>query len=286
MKPCASCVTCLVLVFLATGCNDAAQAEAAARKAAEQAAREQAEREKVQREQERLAAEQRLRDDLKKDYELLRDHWDHPGGIGPDGKPLPAIHLEITANQVARFHMFSGFIDSWTECPIHLTCENGERRLVLDDSSRQLKLSSLAYRLDRDKLTLSGSATDVLLKEVDLSGEWRRTDWTKKTEAEIADALKNLDAHLLYDQNAPAKPIVQVTFGFQAPVHDEHLRMFAGLKQLQELDLSAATDVSDAGLKHLAWLKQLRELNLTNLAVSNEAVQQLALTLPNCHITR
>src|SRR5207249_567897 len=97
MKRRTCCAICLALVFLATGCNDAAQAEAAARKAAaEQAAREQTEREKVQRERERLAAEQRLRDDLKKDFELLRDHWDHPGGTGPDGKPLPAIHLEIT----------------------------------------------------------------------------------------------------------------------------------------------------------------------------------------------
>jgi hypothetical protein len=279
--PC--CAICLALVFLATGCNDGAQGDAAARKAAAEQA---AEQEKVQREREHLAAEQRQQDELKKDFELLRDHWDHPGGTGPDGRPLPSIHLEITANEIARVHIFSGFVDSWTECPIRLTCENGERRLVLDDSAHQLKLTTLTYRLAGDKLTLSGSATDVLLKEVNLSGEWRRTDWKKKTEAEIADALTNLDAHLLYDQTTTARPIVQVSFGFQAPVHDEHLRMFAGLTRLEDLDLSAATDVTDAGLKHLGGLRQLRQLNLTNLPVSDQAVQQLALLLPNCRITR
>jgi hypothetical protein len=182
--------------------------------------------------------------------------------------------------------MFSGFVDSWTECPVRLAYENDQRRIVLDDSSRQLKLTSLAYRLDGDKLTLSGSATDVLLKEVDLSGEWRRRDWSKKSEAEIADALKKLDAHLVYDESAPAKPIVQVTFNFQAPVYNEHLRILAGLKQLQELDLSAATNVSDAGLKHLIVLRQLKQLNLTTLPVSNEAVQKLAQEVPNCRIIR
>ena len=226
-----------------------------------------------------------MREELNKDFELLRDHWDLPSGKGSDGKPLPAIHLEITANQVARIHLFSGFVDSWTECPIRLTYEDGQRRLVLDDRSHQLKLTTLAYRLDRDKLTLTGSATDVLLKEVDLSGEWRRTDWTKKTEAEIADALKKLDAQLIYNENMPAKPIVQVTFKFQAPVYNEHLRIVAGLKQLQELDLSAATSISDGGLKYLAGLKQLNQLNLTTVPVSNEAVEQLKRELPNCNIS-
>lgn len=285
MQRCVLGTLCLLGLLLA-GCNEANQEVAEAnRKAAEElATRQNAEREQqAVREKERLAEENRLRQELKADFDLLLGHWDHPSGKGPSGKPL-SIHLEITSNECARFHMVCGISDSSTECPIRLTSKDGQRVLVQGDGPSQLKLPPLAYRLEGDKLILTGTATDVLLKEVDLSGEWRRTDWTKRSEAEIADTLKKLDANLVYDENSPGKPIVQVAFAYQAPVHNAHLRLFVGLRQLQELDLSAVTQLSDAGLKHLVPLRQLKTLNLTGLPLSNEAVQELARELPNCHI--
>jgi hypothetical protein len=285
MRCCVSGLACLFLVLLLAGCNDSSQADAA-RQAEEQAAKERAEREQTLREQERLAAEHRRQEELKNDFELLLGHWDYHVPQEPNGKSPPAVHLEITPDQLARFHMVSGVVESSTECQIRLVWKDDQRLIVQGDGSSRLKLSPLGYRLDGDKLTLTGGATDVLLKDVNLSGEWRRTDWTKKSEAEIAHALKNLGAHLVYDETNPAKPIVRVTFDFQAPIHNVHLRILAGLKYLQELDLSAATNISDAGLMNLAALKQLKQLNLSSTTVSDEAMRQLARELPNCQIIR
>jgi hypothetical protein len=278
----------VVLLLLLAGCggSDRVAIEAAKKAAEEQAAKEKADHEQAQREKEKLAVENRMREELSKDFEQVLGDWDHESGMGPNGQPMAFMRLEIRPNSVARILIVAGSVEASNECPIRLTGDGKQRFITALDSSAQLKLTPLAYRLDGDKLVLSGSASDIVLKDIDLSGEWRRTDWTKRTEAEIADVLKKLDGHPGYDETNPSKPIVKVAFNFQAPVHDAHLRVFAGLKNLQELDLSTASSISDAGLKHLAGLKQLKQLNLSSLSVSNEAVQELRKELPNCTIVR
>jgi hypothetical protein len=266
---------CLVALTLA-GCRDAA-ADAARKAAEEQAAKENVEREQAVREHEKLVAETRLREELKRDFELLLGHWEHTAGRG-------ANRLEIDTNSVAHFRLVAGSVESPNQCKFRLAGEGGRHYLVMDDPASQLKLTRLAYRVERNKLTLEGSASDLLVSNVDLSGEWRRIDWTKKSEAEIAHVLKKVNADLVYDEKSPTKPIVKVSFAFQAPVHDVHLRPLAGLRHLQELDLTEATLLTDAGLRYLAPLKQLRHLNLSHLQLSREAVEQLKARLPDCQI--
>jgi hypothetical protein len=275
----------LLFSILLTGCSDSSALpnDAFRRSAEEKETSERREREKAERE--KKAAEVQQREELKRDFETLLGHWDHPGGKGPDGKPLPALQLEFHHNHMAVCRMVVGGVDSNSEFHFELAQEEGQR-LIKTEGSTHLDLTTLVYRLDRDRLILIGTATDPLLGRIDLSGEWSRRDWAKKTEAEIAFVLKKLDAELGYDEKNPAKPIVSVSFHFQAPVRNQHLRILEGLKQLHDLDLSNAQQITDDGLKRLVSLTQLRQLNLTGLQVSDETVHRLASELPGCRIVR
>jgi hypothetical protein len=268
-------VLCLLLPALA-GCGGPGGAD---RKPAD----EQAEREKAEREHERRLAEARLREELKNDFELLLGHWEQVAGRGAGG-PRAANRLEIGVDSVAHFRLVAGSVESPNACKFRLSGEGGRRYLVQDDPDSRLKLTRLAYRVERDRLTLEGSASDLLVNDVDLSGEWRRTDWTRKSEAEIAHVLKQVYAEIVYDEGNPTKPIVKVSFAFQAPAHNVHLRPLAGLRHLREVDLTEATLVTDAGLQYLAPLKQLKHVNLSNLQLSREAVEQLKAALPDCRV--
>jgi hypothetical protein len=256
----------------------------AGRKAAdEQAEQENAEREQARREHEQVLAAARLREELKNDFELLLGHWEQVAGRGAGG-PRAANRLEIDTNSVAHFRLVAGSVESPNACKFRLSGEGGRRYLVQDDPDSRLKLTRLAYRVEGDRLTLEGSASDLLVNDVALSGEWRRVDWTRRSEAEIADVLKQVHAELVYDESSPTKPIVKVSFAFQAPAHNVHLRPLAGLRHLREVDLTEATLLTDAGLQHLAPLKQLKLVNLSNLQLSREAVEQLKAALPDCRV--
>ena len=66
----------------------------------------------------------------------------------------------------------------------------------------------------------------------------------------------------------------------------EHLNV---LTNLQTLDVSGGLfgrpQVTDAGLEHLRGLTQLRQLNLDDTQVTNEGVEKLKKSLPNCEIS-
>jgi hypothetical protein len=272
-------ILCLLLPALG-GCGGPGGADR--KPADEQAEREKAEREKAEREHERVLAEARLREELKNDLELLLGHWEQVAVRGAG--PRPANRLEIDTNSVAHFRLVAGSVESPNACKFRLSGEGGRRYLVQDDPDSRLKLTRLAYRVERDRLTLEGSASDLLVNDVDLSGEWRRADWTRRSEAEIADVLKRVHAELVYDESSPTKPIVKVSFAFQAPAYNVHLRPLAGLRHLREVDLTEATLLTDAGLQYLAPLKQLKYVNLSNLQLSREAVEQLKAALPDCRV--
>ena len=61
------------------------------------------------------------------------------------------------------------------------------------------------------------------------------------------------------------------------------LKDLAGLKDLQELDLSS-TQVTDVGLMELAELKNLKTLNLGGTKVTEGCLMNLRKALPGCRI--
>jgi hypothetical protein len=285
MRALASIAPVVVSIVLSAGCDRGPSPADLTHQAADVADRDKAAQEQQESERKRLLAEMHLREELNKDFEQLLGHWDFVAGTGSDGQARPPCHLEIAPDYVARFRFVVKSVESTDECKFRLDGDDRRRFILPESGAGKLKVTRLGYRIERDRLTIEGDATDVLLNKVELSGEWRRTDWTQRSEAEIAHVLKTIQANLDYDSNKPTRPIVKVSFAFQAPVHDVHLRPLAGLQHLQDLDLSSATEITDAGLKHLAPLTRLKQLNLTNTQVSREAVQELQNRLPGCTIT-
>jgi Leucine-rich repeat (LRR) protein len=67
-------------------------------------------------------------------------------------------------------------------------------------------------------------------------------------------------------------------------INDDSLKNLEDLKRLESLNL-ASTPISDAGLEHLKGLTALRTLDLSNVSdVTEEGIQKLKKSLPECHI--
>ena len=64
---------------------------------------------------------------------------------------------------------------------------------------------------------------------------------------------------------------------------DAGLKELAGLKSLQELNISA-TEVTDTGLKELAGLKNLQTLTMWGTKATAAGVAELRKELPKCNI--
>jgi hypothetical protein len=67
-------------------------------------------------------------------------------------------------------------------------------------------------------------------------------------------------------------------------ISNDSLKNLEGLSRLESLNL-ASTPIGDAGLEHLKGLTKLRALDLSNVSdVTEEGIQKLKKSLPECHI--
>jgi hypothetical protein len=92
-------------------------------------------------------------------------------------------------------------------------------------------------------------------------------------QAKAVEAVKRLGGTVRVDEKRPGKPVVAASFPGTAT--DADLKVLAGLKDLQTLDLTFS-QVTDAGMKELTGLKGLKELHLYVTEVGDAGLKDVA----------
>ena len=129
----------------------------------------------------------------------------------------------------------------------------------------------------------------------------------KPEPSQLLAGVERLGGKATFDENAPGRPIIAVSFVASPHVTDAALEQLEGLSQLQTLELNltqvtdaglahlegstnlrwltlAATKVTDAGLIHLTRLSNLQTLDLFDTTVTKAGVAELKMALPNCTV--
>lgn len=97
------------------------------------------------------------------------------------------------------------------------------------------------------------------------------------TRMHLIEQIANRGGLLIWDVEC-----ITVSFHGRS-ISDADLGVFDEFEFVDDLVLSD-TGVTDAGLKHLVNLKRLRHLNVNRTQVTDEAVEQLELFLPDCFV--
>ena len=103
-------------------------------------------------------------------------------------------------------------------------------------------------------------------------------------QAKAIAEIEKLGGRVTVDAKSPDEPVIEVELP-SSKVTDAELQHFAGLAQLQVLDLNG-TKITDAGVQHLIRLSKLQQLFIRDTTTTEDGTKKLQQALPNCKITR
>src|SRR6188508_163036 len=92
-----------------------------------------------------------------------------------------------------------------------------------------------------------------------------------EVEDQLVKKVEALNGGVKRDKAAPGSPVIAVLL-FNTKTADADLKMLAGFRQIQKLDL-LRTPVTDAGMADIAVLATLRDLDLGGTAVTDAGLK-------------
>jgi hypothetical protein len=88
--------------------------------------------------------------------------------------------------------------------------------------------------------------------------------------------IKRLGAYTKFDEKAPGRPLVEVSFEFSQKPTDADLATLKALTKLRRLAVLDAPEVTDAGLEHVKGLPELDDLYLGKTGITDDGLKHVA----------